>query len=75
MLQMLKRHKIGEAPTWQRKLTVFVGSLFAATLLLFTVWAIILFINTADIDECLDDGGSYDYERGRCDFEVNHPGP
>jgi hypothetical protein len=75
MLQMLKRHKIGEAPPWQRKLTVFVGALFAATLLLFTVWAIILFINTADVDECLDDGGSYDYKRGRCDFDVNHPSP
>ena len=72
---MLKRHKIGEAPVWQRKLTVIIGSLFAATLLLFAVWAITLFINTAEIDDCLDDGGSYDYEKGRCDFEVNHPSP
>ena len=72
---MLKRHKIGEAPVWQRKLTVIVGSLFAATLLLFAVWAITLFINTAEVDDCLDRGGSYDYDRGRCDFEVNHPKP
>jgi hypothetical protein len=72
---MLKRHKIGEAPVWQRKLIIVVGALFAATLLLFAVWAVILFINWADVDDCLDSGGSYDYERGRCDFNVNHPNP
>lgn len=72
---MLKRHKIGEAPVWQRKLIIVVGALFAATLLLFAVWAVILFINWADVDDCLDGGGSYDYERGRCDYEVNHPNP
>jgi hypothetical protein len=72
---MLKRHKIGEAPAWQRKLIIVVGALFAATLLLFAVWAVTLFINWAEVDDCLDSGGSYDYERGRCDFNVNHPNP
>jgi len=24
---------------------------------------------------CLDAEGSYDYDQGRCDFEVQHPGP
>jgi hypothetical protein len=72
---MLKRHKIGEAPAWQRRLIVVVGALFAATLLLFAVWAVTLFINWAEVDDCLDSGGSYDYERGRCDFNVNHPKP
>jgi len=72
---MLKRHKIGEAPAWQRKLIIVVGALFAATLLLFAVWAVTLFIDWAEVDDCLDSGGSYDYERGRCDFNVNHPNP
>lgn len=72
---MLKRHKIGEAPAWQRKLIIVVGALFAATLLLFVFWAVTLFINWAEIDDCLDSGGSYDYERGRCDFSVSHPNP
>jgi len=72
---MLKRHKIGEAPVWDRRLTVVLGFLFGVTLLLFAVWAVILFINWAEVDDCLDSGGSYDYERGRCDFNVNHPKP
>ena len=27
------------------------------------------------IDSCLDHGGSWDYQREVCDFEVSHPGP
>ena len=72
---MLKRHKIGDAPGWERKLTILVGGLMGATLLLFAVWAVLLFINWDEVDDCLDQGGSYDYEQGRCDFEVNHPKP
>ena len=29
-------------------------------------------IDWARADDCLDKGGSYDYERGECDFESNH---
>lgn len=72
---MLKRHKIGEASDAERKLVLVFGSLLAITLLLFAVWAVTLFVNTAAVDDCLDQGGSYDYEHGRCDFEVNHPKP
>jgi len=72
---MLKRHKIGEAPVWDRRLTIVLGSLFGITLLLFAVWAVVLYINWAEVDDCLDSGGSYDYEQGRCDFDVNHPKP
>lgn len=71
---MFKRHKIEDAPTWQRKLTILIGGLMGATLLLFTAWAVMLFITWDDVDECLDQGGSYDYEHGRCDLDVNHPG-
>ena len=69
---MLSKYKKKEAPSWQRKLVLFLGSLFGATLLLFVVWAVTLFIDWARVDDCLDNGGSYDYERGECDFEANY---
>jgi len=72
---MLKRHDKQGPPVWERRLTVVLGLLFGATLLLFAVWAVTLFIDRAAVDDCLDRGGSYDYERGRCDFDVNHPKP
>ena len=72
---MFKRHKIGEASAAERKLVLVFGSLLGITVLLFAVWAVMLFINTAAIDDCLDSGGSYDYEQGRCDYEFNHPSP
>ena len=69
---MLSKYKKMGAPSWQRKLVVFLGSLFGATLLLFVAWAVTLFIDWARVDDCLDKGGSYDYERGECDFSANH---
>ena len=69
---MLKKYKKKEAPSWQRKLVIVLGSLFGATLLLFVVWAVLLFLEWARVDDCLDKGGSYDYERGECDFQSNH---
>ena len=72
---MLKKYKKNEAPSWQRKLVLLLGSLCAATFLLFAAWAVILFIDWARIDDCLDKGGSYDYERRECDFEKDHVGP
>ena len=70
---MLKRYDKQEASSWDRKLTIVLGSLFGITLLLFAVWAVTLFINWAEVDDCLDQGGSYDYEAGDCDFDTNHP--
>ncbi len=69
---MLSKYKKKGSPSWQRKLVLFLGSLFGATLLLFVVWAVTLSIDWARVDDCLDKGGSYDYERGECDFEANH---
>ena len=69
---MLRKYQKKEASPWQRKLVLILGSLFGATLLLFVVWAIMLFIDWVRVDDCLDKGGSYDYERGQCDFELNH---
>ena len=70
---MLKRHKIGEPPAWERKLVLVFGSLLGITLLLFAVWAVTLFIDWASVDDCLDRGGSYNYGQRLCDFDANHP--
>lgn len=43
---MRKRYEKQEAPAWQRKLIVLVSAFFAATLLLFSVWAIVLFLDS-----------------------------
>jgi hypothetical protein len=51
---MLRRHKIGDAPSWQRKLLLVLALLFAATLLLFAAWAVTLFIDSARADEWLN---------------------
>jgi len=72
---MLKRYNKQGASAWDRKLTLVLGALFGITLLLFAVYAITLFSNWADVDDCLDKGGSYDYEQRHCDFDVNHPNP
>lgn len=72
---MIKTYSKQAAPVWQRKLTLLLGFLFGATVLLFAVWAVTLFVDRAAVDDCLDKGGSYDHELGRCDFEVNHVAP
>lgn len=72
---MRRRHRIGEPPAWQRRLILIVASLFGATLLLLTAWAVILFNDWMRVDDCLDKGGSYDYEREVCDFERSHEAP
>jgi len=69
---MLNRHKLRAAPSWQQKLVLLLGSLVGATILLLVVWAVVLFVDRARVDDCLDKGGSYDYQRGECDFEANH---
>lgn len=72
---MLKTYRKQDAPAWQRKLVILTSGFFAATLLLFMAWAVVLLIDWARVDACLDDGGSYDYETGECDFNWNHPSP
>ena len=72
---MLNKYRKSEAPPWQKKLVFFLWSLFGATFLLFAAWAVVLFIDSATVDDCLDKGGSYDYERGECDFDTSHPAP
>jgi len=67
--------RIGEAPAWQRRVLLIVTALFGATLLLLAAWAVILFNDWMRVDDCLDRGGSYDYEREVCDFEQSHDAP
>jgi hypothetical protein len=69
---MLSKYKKKDAPIWQRKLVLILGALSGATVLLFVVWAVTLLIDWTQVDDCLDKGGSYDYERGECDFESNY---
>ena len=64
---MRSKYTKNAAPAWQRKLVFFLWSLFGATFLLFAAWAVMLFIDSASVDRCLDRGGSYDYERRECD--------
>ena len=72
---MFKRYNKQGASIWDRRLTLVLGFLFGVTLLLFAVYAVTLFSNWAAVDDCLDRGGSYDYELGQCDFDVNHSNP
>jgi hypothetical protein len=67
---MLSKYQKQGTPPWQRKLVVLLVSLFAATLLMFVVWAVMLSMQWLDVDECLDSGGRYDYERGECDYQT-----
>lgn len=72
---MLKRYTKKDAPAWQRRLILLLGALFGATILLFAAWAVVLFIDWTRVDDCLDQGGSYDYEQRECDFDRDHASP
>lgn len=72
---MIRKYEKQDAPAWQRRLLFFIAGLFGATLLLLAAWAVVLFIDQSEIDRCLDAGGSWDYERGQCDFDTNRPRP
>ena len=72
---MLKKYEQQPPNTWERKLVLVFGALFGITVLLFAVWAVVLFVGPTSVDACIDQGGSYDYEQQRCDFERNHPAP
>ena len=44
---MLRKYRKQDAPRWQRRLVVVLSGLFAATVLLFAAWAVILFLESA----------------------------
>ena len=44
---MLRKYKKQDAPRWQRRIVIVLSGLFAATVLLFAAWAVILFLDLA----------------------------
>ena len=70
---MRKRYEKQDPPAWQRKLLVLISAFFAATLLLFVAWAVVLFLDWMRVDACLDEGGRYDYDGKECVFEADPP--
>lgn len=64
---MLHKYKKQDAPSWQRKLLLFIGVLCGATVLLFAAWAITLFIDRLRIDDCLASGGTYNEQLAECE--------
>ena len=42
-MHMINRYKKTDAPMWRRNLVLLLGFLFGATLLLFAVWAVLLY--------------------------------
>jgi hypothetical protein len=43
-MPMINRYKKTDAPMWRRRLVLLLGSLFGATILLFAVWAVMLYL-------------------------------
>jgi len=41
---MIKPYRKRPKPAWQQRLLLLIGFLFGATLLLFLVWAVLLFL-------------------------------
>ena len=44
--KLLRKYKKQDTPRWQRRLVIILGGLFAATVLLFAAWAVILFLDS-----------------------------
>jgi hypothetical protein len=65
---MLNKYNKKDVPPWQRKLVVFLWSIAGATFLLFVVWVLMLYIDAARADDCLDGGGE-------CSLEPNYTSP
>ena len=41
--------------------------MLSATLLLFVVWGYFLWLEMDEVDDCLDRGGRWDYEKKECE--------
>ena len=52
---------------------VVISTIIGIGLPIIIVYIIVsMFEVTSDIDSCLDNGGSFNYETCECDFKVNH---
>ena len=65
----MKTYKKQDAPAWERKIVLLLGFLLGATVLLFAVWAIVMFSDWGRVDDCLDAGGRFDYDKSECVFD------
>lgn len=54
-------------PEWQRRLVLLLTGLFGATLLLFAVWAILLWIDWERAEDCEARGGRYNADTAECE--------
>ena len=61
---MLKTYRKTGAPAWERKIVMLLAFLLGATLLLFTVWAIFIYLDLDGSAACAEAGGIW-YE-GEC---------
>ena len=54
----------------------FVLLIFVVIPLFATIVGAVVFgrVDALRTDRCLDQGGSYNYDAGECDFERSHPG-
>lgn len=74
---MLKTYRKTDAPAWERKIVLLMAFLLGATLLLFAVWAIVIYLDLDGSAACVEDGGIW-YEgeciRGEVPDESRAPG-
>ena len=71
---MLKTSRKTGAPAWERNIVLLLASLLGATLLLFAVWAIIMFLDPGGAAACVEDGGIW-YEGECIRTEAQDEGP
>ena len=71
---MLKTYRKTDAPAWERNIVLLMAFLLGATLLLFAVWAIIIYLDLDGSAACVEDGGIW-YEGECIHKEVPAEGP
>ena len=63
----MKTYRKSEPPAWQKRIVVLLMGMLSATLLLFVVWGYFLWLEMDEVDDCLDRGGSWNYEDKECE--------
>ena len=61
---MLKTYRKTDAPAWERNIVLLLSFLLGATVLLFAVWAIVIYLDLDGSAACVEEGGIW-YE-GEC---------
>lgn len=63
----MRSYRRSGPPEWQRRLVLLLTGLFGATLLLFAVWAMLLWIEQERVEDCEARGGRLDADTGECE--------